>query len=32
MAKLKEDEMKQKHMEDFIFSLQEDIRAGRVVS
>jgi hypothetical protein len=29
---LKEDEMKQKHMEDFIFSLQEDIRAGRVVS
>jgi hypothetical protein len=32
MAKLKEEEMKQKHIEDFVFSLQKDLRAGRLVS
>jgi hypothetical protein len=32
MAKLKEEEMKQKFIEDFVFSLQKDLRAGRLVS
>ncbi len=32
MAKLKEEEMKQEHIEDFIFALQRDILAGRIVS
>ncbi len=32
MAKLKEEEMKREHIEDFIFALQRDIVAGRIVS
>lgn len=32
MTKLKEEEMKQSHMEEFIFALQEDLRANGSVS